>query len=189
MRDESWREGCYWACPEPAAQTSFQFNQALYRDTSLTPTNKRLILPNKRFCPLSVDIAELSSQQDKCWRQTGRHRMPKKQTGIRPHITKRHLYCKRLEHTILLANPPKPPTEEHRITCFLCYNINGDPLLSMCKLTLTFGSSGKGLYGNTESTWQLHSVWMSFISMWPLIYLKSLFKIFLSKSIHTVFGL
>lgn len=59
----------------------------------------------------------------------------------------------------------------------------------MCKLTLTFGSSGKGLYGNTESTWQLHSVWMSFISMWPLIYLKSLFKIFLSKSIHTVFGL
>lgn len=41
IRDESWREGCYWA------QMGFLFNTALYRDTSLTPTKKRLILPNK----------------------------------------------------------------------------------------------------------------------------------------------
>lgn len=63
-------------------------------------------------------------------------------------------------------------------------------LVSLCKLTFTFGSRGKGLYGNTESTWQLHSVRMSFISMWPLIYLKSLFKIFLSKIYsHSIWSL
>lgn len=113
----------------------------------------------------------------------------KKQTGIRRQLPNSTCTTNCSESTILLANPPKPHSRRTLNTCVLYNHISGGSLVSTYKLTLTFASSGKGLYGNKESTWQLHSVKMTFISMWPLIYLNSLFKIFLSKSIHTVFGL